>query len=446
MLGQIKVEELIKRVLQFSEAPETAVFVHIQNDYLTRFANNGIHQNANESNLNVYVQAVDGKRVGRANTGDISDDGLRQVTKQALTYARMSPEIPDFPGLPDPQSTTPVIAMDEETIEFTPKQRAEAIGTICKMAAEKELKAFGVYSTSVSEYGVGSSKGVMLYHPATYANVHTVINGPEGSSWAQRSSWKVEDIDTNVIGKEAVEKAVLAQKPRRVEAEKFTIVLDPYATSDIVRWLAFSGANGEAVHEGRSWMNDRIGEQIMSPLVNIEDDGLNSAGMPLPFDFEGMPRQQVKIVENGVIRDPVYDRLSAARANTESTGHALPPMAFFSGAAPIHLVMKAGKSSLDEMIASTERGLYITRVWYTRLVHPRECVVTGMTRDGVYLIENGKISYPVKNLRFTQSYIEAMANVQEVGKETRLLAGFGMFGANVPAIKIKDFNFTGVTA
>jgi PmbA protein len=209
--------------------------------------------------------------------------------------------------------------------------------------------------------------------------------------------------------------------------------------------LNFYGMGARGVQEGRSWMVGRISEQVFSPSVNIWDDGLDPDGIGLPFDFEGTPKKRVDIVKDGVVIGPVYDRTTAKKDGKESTGHALPANMRGFGPAAINLFMAPGDATVDEMIQSTERGLYITRFHYTRLVHPADCVVTGMTRDGAYWIENGKIAYPAKNLRFTQSYVEALGGVEAIGNETRLLTSFGAMCLKVPALKLKRFNFTGST-
>lgn len=184
----------------------------------------------------------------------------------------------------------------------------------------------------------------------------------------------------------------------------------------------------------------------MSALVSVWDDGLDPTGVPMPFDFEGVIKKRVDIVKEGVVVGPVYDRHTAYKAEVTSTGHALPPAFQVHSPMAINLFMAPGDSSVDEMIRSTDRGLYITRFWYTRLVHPRDAVVTGMTRDGVFMIENGELTYPVKNLRFTQSYIKALAEVEAVSRETRLMVGdFIKVAIRVPALKITTFNFTGTT-
>jgi PmbA protein len=205
----------------------------------------------------------------------------------------------------------------------------------------------------------------------------------------------------------------------------------------------------DSVQDGRSWMNDRIGKLVMSPQVTLFDDGTSLNGIPVPFDSEGTPRRQQSIVEAGVISGPVYDHYTAAKDGKQSTGHALGPYLpdFYSGPAAFNLFMQGGDSSLEEMIASTKQGLYITRFWYTRTVHTRDCVITGMTRDGAIYIEDGELKYPVKDLRFTQSYVDALARVEAMSGTTQLLwDGEGSPVARVPAVKIREFNFTGVTA
>jgi predicted Zn-dependent protease len=193
-------------------------------------------------------------------------------------------------------------------------------------------------------------------------------------------------------------------------------------------------------------MNNRIGKKAMSAPVSIWDDGIDPQGLPAPFDFEGVPKQRVDIVCEGMALGPVYDRYTARKAGKTSTGHALPPAWRSLGPIPTNLFMAPGEASLEELIRSTERGLYITRFWYTRLVHPRDCVVTGMTRDGVFQIEHGELAAPVKNLRFTQSYVQALDQVEALGKESRLLvSSYGTIAARVPAVKIDGFHFTGVT-
>jgi predicted Zn-dependent protease len=273
----------------------------------------------------------------------------------------------------------------------------------------------------------------------------------DGSSgWAQGSDWKVDRVPTRGLAEEALKKAIDSADPRGIEPAPMTVVLDPYATSDLLYMLSLPGMNARAVAEGRSWMANRIGEQAMSELVSIWDDGQDPKGLPRPFDSEGTPKRWVDIVNEGIIQAPVHDRKTAKQAGAESTGHALPydipPMARRYAPLPMNLFMAPGEQRTEELIASTQHGLYITRFWYTRLVHPRDCVVTGMTRDGVFLIENGVITKPVKDLRFTQSYVEALRDVEAVGSEIRLVTeDFLGSAVRAPSLKIASFRFTGST-
>jgi PmbA protein len=447
MLGHKQVEERLEQALQLSGADETQVILTTVESALTRFANNIIHQNVTERNAVVTITAVVGQATGMASSNDLSDEGLARAAEQALMHARHRPDDPEFPRLPAPETVDPVEAFDEATAGFSPDARAEAVAEICRHAAGKALNASGAVSTTAAEVAVANSRGLLVYHAGTMADLLATISGEDGSGRAQATAWQVGKLVAGKIAEEAVRKALKAQNPQPIEPGRYTVVLEPYATQDILMMLNYGGMSAQAVQEGRSWMNDRIGEEAMSPLVSIWDDGRDPRTIPLPFDFEGMPRQRVQIVDKGAVVGPVYDRYTAARERTETTGHAIPPdIPYYSGPLAFHLIMAPGDSAVEEMIASTERGLYVNRFWYTRPVHPRDCVITGMTRDGVWLIENGEVTAPVKDLRFTQSYVEALANVQAVGRERLTLAGSYGSSVHVPALKIEGFNFTGRTA
>lgn len=446
MLGQNASEQLLKRALHFSKADETEVLMTAHDGYLTRFANNIIHQNVAEANVQITIRAATGKRVGTAATNKTTDDALAQAAERALRHARQQPENPDFPGLADPQPIEPVHALDDATASCSPEARARAVGIVCNLAAGPHFNASGAFRTAVDEIAIANSRGVLAYHAFTSADLQTVMTGEDGTGRAQSSSWKVGDVDAEAIGREAVDKTARAQRPRKIEPGEYTVVVDPYVTADLLNMLNVTGMSAQAVQEGRSWMNDRIGQPVLSPLISIWDDGRDREGFPLPFDFEGVPRQRVQLVDGGVVCGPVYDRYTAKKDGRETTGHATPPnMRFVSGPLAFNLFVAPGDSSVEDMIRSTGRGLYITRFWYTRPVHPRDCIVTGMTRDGLYKIEDGELAYAVKNLRFTQSYVQALAKVQAVSRERRTLAEEFGGAKRVPALKIEAFNFTGST-
>ena len=450
MLDELPAHQLCQQILQRCGSVTAEVILLADDSALTRFANNAIHQNVAERNLTIYLRVMPDQRSGTASTNRTDPDALDELVERALTNAMASPEDPTQPGLAEPAEYTPVECFDEATATLSPVARAEAVGEVCRSAQEKALNASGAFASGAHAIAIANSQGLFAYHAYTEADFQTVVMGADSSGRAQASGWVAGDLQVASLGQEAIWKAEHGRNPRTIEPGEYTVVFDPYASEDLLHHLNFSGMSGQAYLEGRSWMNDRLGQPAMSPLVSIWDDGLDPSGLPLPFDFEGVPKQRVEIVSQGVVKGPVYDRLTAQKAGVSSTGHALPPnlgaMGRSLGPLALNLFMAPGTSSVEEMIRSTERGLYITRFWYTRLVHPRDCIVTGMTRDGVFLIENGELAYPVKNLRFTQSYVQALAAVEAIGRETRLQKiEYGSRAICTPALKIARFNFTGVT-
>ena len=430
-----------------SPAEQTEVLAMEQNESLTRFANNYIHQNVTERNVQITVRSVIGTKVGIAVSNDVRRNSLQELAIRACDVAKMQPDNPEFKGLPAPQAIAPVEAFDAAVAECTPEQRAASVGSICRKAAASGCSAAGSMTTSSLDIGVANSKGIFAEHRFTMADASTVVMGKNSSGWAQGTGWRLTAIEPEALADEALSKVRMGVDPIDFEPGDYTVILDPYATADLLEMLAFDGMGALAVQEGRSWMNGRMGQRIMADSVTIVDDGLSTAGMPWPFDFEGIPKRAVPVVESGVAMSPVYDSFTAGREQgMQSTGHATPPSPQGRfGPAPVNLFLEPGSTSLDAMIKSTKSGLYITRFWYTRTVHPRDAVVTGMTRDGTFVIRDGEIAHPIKSLRFTQSYVEALKYAEAIGVTPRLLrSGFG--GAvSVPPVKLAKFRFTSST-
>jgi PmbA protein len=314
------------------------------------------------------------------------------------------------------------------------------------MARDKGVVASGALTTSIFEVAVANTLGTFAYHPTTYADINTVIMSDTSAGYASALALDVNDLDFRAIGLEAVEKCLHSQNPRSLEPGEYTVILEPYAVQDFVQMMAYTGLSAVALQEGRSFMSGKIGQQIVDSHISIWDDGLSPDGMPWPFDFEGVPKQRVDLIEGGVARGVVYDSYRAGKEHgKESTGHALPAPNTF-GPFPLNTFFAPGDATIEEMIASTDLGLYVTRFHYTRPAEPTKVVITGMTRDGTFLIKDGEIAHPVRNLRFTQSYLEALNHVDMIGKEPRLLLGMGDIARDsVPALKLSKFMFTGAT-
>jgi predicted Zn-dependent protease len=451
MIEASAVQQMAKRIFSASQADETEVVFFGLEERLTRFANNAIHQNVAETDATVVIRAALGRRVGVARTNDLSDAGLVRAVEAAVGGARLQPEDPAYPGMPEPDTVEPLAAFDGRTAAYSPSDRARDVGVVCRWAEEAGVNASGAFRTAIHVFAVANSHGLFVHHPTTIADLTTVVMTDDSAGYASGASWRVDEVDVPALGQEAIDRALRGRNPQAIAPGVYPVVLESYAVADIVSFLAHL-AGGMMVSEGRSWMTGRRGERLMSPQVTICDDGRDPAGWPLPFSFEGTPRRPVEIVHKGTVGSPVYDRRWAAQAGAEETGHALPPTNPLSpwlnastyGPLPLHAAMAGGERTVDEMIAATDRGLYVTRFHYTRVVHPREAIITGMTRDGLFLIEDGEVTVPLRNLRFTQSYVEALAGVEMVGRDVRTERS-GLFTVRVPALRLSGFHFTGAT-
>lgn len=447
MLEQEKLKQLADAGLAQSKADQTEIVLQSVDSSLSRFANNTIHQNVYESNVTVRARAIMGKRTGVAESNDVSPEGITRTVGMARTIAQSQPESANNSSLPPPLQAPPVNAFFARTAECTPETRARVILNLCKQAASQKLVAAGAFRTDAFEIAVANSLGTFQYHRGTVADLHTVVMNEAGtaSGYSSASSPDVRALDGETLGRTAIDKAVHSQNPIALAPGEYTVILEPAAVAMMLQYLAWNTFNALAVQEQRSYVRGKKGELLFSPLVTLFDDGLASDGYPSPFDHEGVPRQRVGMIENGVARDVVYDTFTARRDNVPSTGHSL-PAPNVQGPMPRNLFLEPGDTSRQDLIASVPRGILVTRFWYTRVVHPLHVMMTGLTRDGTFLIENGQVTLPVKNLRFTTSYIDALKNTRAVGRDTKLVRDewYGM-SFRAPALVVENFNFTGVT-
>ncbi len=434
-------------VLNTSRADEVEVSVTTADTYLTRFANSGIHQNTGEHTTEVVVRAVCGQKVGVASTSRLDRESVEAVVRQAENIARLLPDNPGFPGLPGPPKPVEgaaTVGYSEATAAFSPEDRARGVADICKLAMERGVVASGSFSTGAYETLVANSRGLLSEARFTRAHLLAVVMSESGSGYAERYSVNVEDIDPRSVADEAVQGCLADSDPGDFEPGEYEAVFEEYAVADMLQMLSYMGFGALACQEGRSFMSGNIGQKITGSNVTIWDDGLDPRGTPLPFDAEGVPKQKVVLIENGIARGVVYDSYTAAREHRASTGHAVSPLPS-SGPFAVNLFMAGGDSSLPEMIANTRRGVYVKRLHYTNPVHPVKAVLTGMTRDGTFLIEDGKIVRPVKSLRFTENILGALSSAELISRETKLLPLFDIGGVRAPAVKLSRFAFTGVT-
>jgi predicted Zn-dependent protease len=437
---------LAERVMRFAEAEsptEVEVMAMADDSGLTRFANSEIHQNVAESNTQVNLRFVVGRRVGVASTNRSDDEGLRSLAGRAAAIARNSEELEDWGGLPGP---TPIREVPEgfaaATADATPEMRADGVRAVIAAADAAGVVSYGSFSTATETLGIANSKGVRASQRRTVAQLLTVAMAPDGGSgYAESAAVDVTAIDAAAIGRQAAEKARATGNPIAVDPGDWPVVLEEYAVVDLLSLLGYMGFSALAVQEERSFSEP--GRRVGSDLVTIVDDGTDPATLPMAFDYEGVAKERVSLIDAGVCRDVVYDAQTAARAGRASTGHGLPAPNPY-GPIPLNMAMAAGATPRDELVGGMERGLLVTRFHYTNPVHPKLAIVTGMTRDGTFYVEGGKIKGPVRNLRFTQSYLTALAATSAVSSERRTLKGdFG--GVLVPAIRVDSWTFTGAT-
>jgi len=442
LLSEAELKRITDSVLGRTRADQASVLLFDTDSALTRFANNEIHQNVAERDTGLLVQVVFGKKVGVASINRTDDEGITEVLRRAEELARHQIDNPEFRSLPAPKPFPAVASsFSDVTADCLPERRARGVEVIVRRAMEHGLVAAGAFSTSASQIAVANSLGLFASHRTTEANINTVVMSDSSSGYADRLSFNVNEIDAEAVAAEAVQKALRGRDPKPLEPGLYEVVLEEYAVSDIVDFVSDLGFSALAVQEERSFMVGRLGQRVLGENISIWDDGLANDTIAMPFDYEGTPKQRVNLIERGIACGLLYDTMTAQREGKESTGHGLPPGSVW-GPVGMHLHLAPGTASKEELIRSVKRGLLVTRFWYTRTVHPLSITVTGMTRDGAFLIENGEIVTPVSNLRFTQSYLEALNHVDLIGRESQLKQT--MYSYNrVPALKIAQWEFTG---
>jgi predicted Zn-dependent protease len=440
-----KLRGIVDTVLRLAKSigvSETEVHVDETISALTRFANNAIHQNVAEHTLNVSVRTQVDQRTARTTTNRTDEDSLRAAIEASLSLAYSQPKNPHLLPMPGKQRYRAVNRFIKQTGALTPEDRARAVRRTCDLAVKKGQTAAGIFSSAQSQSAMGNSRGLFAAYRDTHAVFSVTMQEGSAASWAKENAANVAVIDVQQLTQRASDKAHRATDARELTPGRYTVILEPAAVLDLVGFLFYDFA-ATAVRDKRSCFNERMGKQVMGKNIRIEDDVYHPLQLGATFDGEGIPRQRVLLVDQGVPKNLVYSRASAKIAKKKPTGHGFVlPNEY--GEAPMNLVFSGGKASLEDMIASTERGLLVTRLWYIREVDPYEKIMTGMTRDGLFLVEKGRIASAVRNFRFNQSILEMLRNVEMMGPAVRA-TGEEAFEMVVPAMKIRDFHFSEVT-
>jgi len=459
MLDKNQAAEIFNKLKTYSSADEIEAIFYGGKTALTRFANNIIHQNVAEENYGVSVRTVFGGRTARATTNKLDDESLKRVVEASESLAKVQHPDPDLLPVAD-KSVRATQALPSrhfpQTAALTPQDRAESVKKIVAVAEKHKLTTAGVFSCGDSLEGLFNSRGLSQWHSQTSSEISITMLADKSSGWQKANSPNVAHLDAEGLAEIAARKAIQSAAPQELPAGKHTVILEPAAVLDMAGFMFWDFA-GLAILDQRSFLTNRVGTKLFGDNINIWDDASHPLQSGSPYDGEGVSRQRLQLVENGVIKRLVYARATAEKMKrsehtaqvgpVEATGHGF-PLPNEAGEAPMNIVFGGAapgkEKTVDQMVASTERGILVTRLWYIREVDPYEKILTGMTRDGTFYVENGKVKHGILNFRFNESLIHMFSNVEEMGVPVRA-SGEESFDMVVPAMKVKDFNFTEVT-
>jgi predicted Zn-dependent protease len=450
MIGRDACLRLLKAVVQGSSADQTEAVLLTEDSSLTRFARSTIHQHVGEKNGTLILRVVLGKRIAVVTTNILDRPSVKDSLEKAISLAKVQRPNEAFISLPGPKAIPEIETFSKNISSLTPAKKGKMIKDLLTLLKGKGFHGSGAFSNGEVELAVVNSLGVEAYQKYSDVFFHLIAEDGRGSGYASFVSRDPDQFDIGSLAQKAVLKASKGE-PVEVGAGEYEVVLEPYAVSELLSFLGYLGFNALAVQEERSFFCNQFGKKMVDEMVTIYDDGLDPQGLQVPFDFEGIPKQKVTFFEKGIAKEVTYDSFTAGREGRGSTGHGLiAPNT--EGPIPINLLMKEGDSTLDEMIRSVRKGIYVTRFHYTNVVEPMKAVITGMTRDGTFLIEEGEIKQPLKNLRFTESILKALSRVSAISTDRKVSSEGTVYsrrfvtGTVAPAIKVDGFNFSGVSS
>jgi predicted Zn-dependent protease len=433
ILSEAEAKEIIRKALSFSSANEVRVNLGGGRSGNTRFALNSITTSGDEDTLSIAVTAYFGKRRGTATTTESDDDSLRRVVQRAEELARVAPEDREYVPELGSQKYLPINPYFESTAKATPEVRVKGALSAIEPASKKNLTAAGFFEHGHSFSAVGNNKGLFGYYQSTSASFSVTARTADGtgSGWGGDDSRKIEEVDYNSVSQRAIRKAEESSNPKTLEPGVYPVILEPQAVADFLQFAIFS-MNARAADEGRSFYakpggGNKIGEKVVGENIMMRSDPTHSEILGSPFGGDGFPAKKNVWIENGVVRQLFYDRYWAQKQGKEPTGF------------PSSLIFEGGKGTLEDLIKETERAVLVTHFWYIRFVDPQTILLTGLTRDGTFWVENGQIKHAIKNFRFNESPIAVLNKVTGMSRPVRI------GGALVPAVRASEFTFSSLS-
>jgi predicted Zn-dependent protease len=430
------------------KADEAELWVHRRRSAISRYAKNEIHQNAVADETHVQARVVVGKAMGIASANSLDPADLRRLLAAALAAARESAANADWPGLAEPAPMSDPKAYDPDTARANAASQADAIKRITAAATQRGFRAAGTHQIELTEDALANTNGVAAYAPSTMAYLRALVTSDTGTGWAEDLGWSARSLDPSDVAARAIEKAALDRDRTQLAPGDYEAVFEELAVAEVLRFMSLTGLTGETLKDGRSFMKDKIGEPVTGPRFSLWDDALDVRTLAIPFDLEGTPKRRVALVEGGVAKGVVHDRQSARWFDTRSTGHAADPRRYSVGGHAGNLTMAGGDAKRDQLIGATRRGVLITRFHYTNTPDPKRATMTGTTRDGTFLIEDGRITRALANVRYTMSALDLFSGIELLGPQ-RLARdwwssnGMGSIVCLCPPIKVARATITG---
>ncbi len=425
--------QIMEKALSFSTADACEVNLSGSESGNIRYARNTVSTAGHRSNQTLVVQSNFGKKSGTATIDEFDDESLKKVVKRSEELAKLSPENPEFMAPLGPQKYDESITFNKGTAEITPEYRANVASNSIEPAAAKDITAAGFFDDSSGFSAMLNSNGLFAYNRSTDMNFTVTMrsNDGTGSGWVSRDFNDVSKFDAAEASKVAIDKAILSKEAKAIEPGKYTVILEPAASVGLLGNMA-RAFNARTADEGRSFMSKegggtKMGEKIVDERVNIWSDPLHPEVPTGTWNGQGQPLKKTTWIENGKVKNLAYSRYWADQKGVD-------PVPFPNG-----FIMQGGDASLEDLIKDTKKGILVTRLWYIRTVDPQTLLYTGLTRDGTFYIENGKIKHPVKNFRFNESPIIMLNNLETLGKQVRIN------GNLVPYMKVRDFTFTSLS-
>lgn len=418
-------KELSQLLASKIKAEQFEIIIIRETEALTRFANSSIHQNVQSHNISVHLRLIEGVHSSVTSTTDVSREGINKLLEQCQEQLENSPESEESIFLPSAGET---IILDSPKLDKTdafkePEYRAQIVFQICTEAKKNSIQAFGSFSTNYQAIYLANSEKTVAYSENTQAQLISQMMKESSSGFSQSTASHIQMIEADRVKRESIDLCLRGQNARELEPGEYEVILLPEAVEDILSMVAYMGFSTVGIQEGRSFLSDKLHQQVFDSKISISDFPQHVLQFDMPFDFEGVPKQKVELIKNGFFNAFVTDSHWARKLNIPNTGHALmAPNPF--GPFPSHLVVESsGDSSLPDLIQQTKKAVLVTRFWYSNPIHPKTGTCTGLTRDGTFLVENGKISYPIRNLRYTDNLVEILNHILAVGREKRFFNG-----------------------